>query len=139
MATSLQRRISSVKQVLSVGQCGFDNSAIGRVLGQNFQVTVTTASTVAAATEHLKKVQVDLILVNRQFDADGSEGLDFIRQLKATPELASIPVMLVTNYREYAEQAEAIGAVPGFGKSELASAALVTKLQPYLEPDAEAQ
>ena len=128
-----------MKQVFSVGQCGFDNSAIGRFLGQNFQVKVTTASTVAAATEHLKKVPIDLVLVNRQFDADGTEGLDFIRQLKATSELAAIPVMLVTNYREYAEQAEAIGAVPGFGKSELASAALVTKLQPYLKSDSESQ
>lgn len=128
-----------MKHVLSVGQCGFDNSAIGRFLSQNFDVKVTTAPTVAIATDALRKSDVDLILVNRQFDADGTEGLDFIRQLKAQPDLAAVPVMLVTNYAEYAQQAVSLGAVSGFGKSELSSPSLVSRFQPYLGPDLKAQ
>ena len=121
-----------MKQVLSVGQCGFDHSAIGRFLGQHFEVKVTSSSTAADATKQLSQQTYDLILVNRQFDADGSEGLDFIRQLKASPDLQAIPVMLVTNFREYAQQAESLGAIPGFGKSELGSPTLAKRLAPYL-------
>lgn len=121
-----------MKHVLSVGQCGFDHSAIGRFLSQHFEVKVTPSATVADATRQLSQQTYDLVLVNRQFDADGSEGLDFIRQLKAAPELQSIPVMLVTNFREYAQQAESLGAVAGFGKSELGSPALAKRLAPYL-------
>jgi two-component system chemotaxis response regulator CheY len=122
----------SVKHVLSVGQCGFDHSAINRFLGEHFEVKVTPSATAADATRQLNQQPYDLILVNRQFDADGSEGLDFIRQLKAAPELQPIPVMLVTNFREYAQQAESLGAVAGFGKSELGSPALAKRLVPYL-------
>ncbi|MDB5344189.1 MAG: hypothetical protein JWP89_2566 [Schlesneria sp.] len=121
-----------MKHVLSVGQCGFDHSAIDRFLGQHFEVKVTPSATAVDATRQLRQQIYDLILVNRQFDADGSEGLDFIRQLKAAPNLQTIPVMLVTNFREYAQQAESLGAVPGFGKSELGLPALAKRLVPYL-------
>ena len=123
-----------MKYVLSVGQCGFDHSAIARFLGQHFDVKITSSATATEATRQLKLQAYDLILVNRQFDADGSEGLDFIRQLKAVPDLQPTPVMLVTNFREYAQQAETLGAVAGFGKSELSSPTLAKRLEPYLGP-----
>lgn len=121
-----------MKQVLSVGQCGFDHSGISRFLSQHFDVNVDAAATANQATERLRLQPYDLVLVNRQFDFDGFEGLDFIQQLKATPELASVPVMLVTNFPEYAQQAVELGAVEGFGKSQLGSPALAERLKPYL-------
>jgi CheY-like chemotaxis protein len=121
-----------VKQVLSVGQCGFDHGSISRFLQQHFEVVVTPTATTVDATRHLRQKPYDLVLVNRQFDADGSEGVDFIEQVKSDPELKGIPVMLITNFPEYDEQAVTKGAVPGFGKAELGSTALVARLGQFL-------
>jgi len=121
-----------MNNVLNVGQCGFDHSSITRFLEGHFDTEVTAAATATQALALLRQHTFNLILVNRQFDADGDEGLTFIQTLKGDPQLAGIPVMLITNYPDYAKRAVAIGAVPGFGKSELTSPGLVSRLSPYL-------
>ena len=122
-----------MKQVLSVGQCGFDHGAISRFLQTHFEVEVTPAATASAATELLRRRSFDLVLVNRQFDADGGEGLDLVRALLADADLATRPVMLVTNFPEYDRQAVALGAVSGFGKSAIGSPDIVRRLEPFLK------
>ena len=122
-----------MKQVLSVGQCGFDHGAISRFLQTHFEVEVTPAATASAATELLRRQSFDLVLVNRQFDADGGEGLDLVRALQADADLATRPVMLVTNFPEYDRQAVALGAVSGFGKSAIGSPDIVRRLEPFLK------
>lgn len=128
-----------VKKVLSVGQCGFDHNAVNRFLQKHFDVVVTPSATAADAAIQLRQQSYNLILVNRQFDRDGSDGLKFIEHLKADTELNAIPVMLVTNFRDYAAKAVALGAVPGFGKSELGSTHLAERLRQYLATDAETE
>ena len=124
-----------MKRVLSIGQCGFDHGSITRFLTSHFDVEVLPATTATQADRLLIEKPADLILVNRQFDADGDSGLDYIKHLKADLNLSTIPVMLITNYRNYAEQSVSLGAVPGFGKSELTSPSLTSRLQPYLQAD----
>lgn len=121
-----------MKTVLSVGQCGFDHGSISRFLRAHFDVDVTPAATAADGLTYLQQRTCDLVLVNRIFDADGDEGLAFIKTLKDDPKFAQLPVMLVTNYRDYAERAIAIGALPGFGKSEVGSPELVKRLDSLL-------
>lgn len=121
-----------MKHVLSVGQCGFDHSSIRRFLNEHFEVEVTPAATSSEAFDLMRRQPFALVLVNRQFDADGHEGLDFLRHLKADESLAQTPVMLVTNFRETAEQAVALGAEPGFGKAALNSPQVVTRLETFL-------
>ncbi len=128
--TSIESK--SMKTVLSVGQCGFDHGSITRFLRAHFDVDVTPAATAADGLAHLQQRTCDLVLVNRIFDADGDEGLEFIKNLKDDLKFAHLPVMLVTNYREYAEKATAIGALPGFGKSEVGSPELVKRLASLL-------
>ena len=122
-----------MKQVLSVGQCGFDHGAISRFLSSQFDVEVTPAATAVKALDLLRKQPFDLVLVNRQFDADGDEGLDFVKALKADEALAAKPVMLVTNFPKYDQQAVALGAVSGFGKAAIGSPDVVRKLEPFLK------
>ena len=122
-----------MKHVLSVGQCGFDHGSISRCLGSHFEVEVTAAATSVSALGLLRKQSFDLVLVNRQFDADGSEGLDFVKALKADAALATKPVMLVTNFPEYDQQAVALGAVSGFGKAQVGSPDVVRRLEPFLK------
>ena len=121
-----------MKRVLSVGQCSMDHGSISRFLKSNFDVEVIPVATVADATDKMRQKGIDLVLVNRQFDHDGTEGVDFIRDIKADKDLAALPIMLITNFPEYAQEAVALGAEPGFGKAELSSKDLASRLKPFL-------
>ena len=106
-------------RVLSVGQCAFDHGTIARHLERTFDARVTGVDSFDQALDELRSGPYDLVLVNRIGDRDGAPGLDLIRALKADPALASVPVMLVSNYPEAQAEAVALGALPGFGKAEL--------------------
>jgi CheY-like chemotaxis protein len=120
------------KKVLDVGNCVPDHSAITRYLTKNFDCEVLQADQASDALNTLRRQPVDLIVVNRKLDVDYSDGLEVIRQIKADPALAEIPVMLITNYPEHQEAAMAIGAVRGFGKLEYGDPATLERLQPIL-------
>src|SRR5438552_4074547 len=122
----------SKKRVLSIGQCGPDHYSIAWTLRGHFGAEVVPASRAGEAFELLKKSAYDLILVNRILDADHSSGLQIIKQIKETPELEETPVMLVSNLPDAQEKAEALGALPGFGKDLLTDDALVDVLKPQL-------
>jgi two-component system chemotaxis response regulator CheY len=118
--------------VLSVGQCGFDHARIARHFQQTFRVEVLGVATFDEALAALRRQRFDLILINRVNDSDGAPGLDLIQSLKSEPGLAGLPVMLVSNYPEAQQAAEALGALPGFGKSDLASATTRSRLEAVL-------
>lgn len=106
-------------RVLSVGQCGFDHGSLARQFRDAFGATVERADTFPEALDALRGGGIDLVLVNRVTDADGTHGVDLIRTLKADPGLAAVPVMLVSNFASAQQEAEGLGARPGFGKSDL--------------------
>ena len=107
-------------RILSVGQCSADHGSISRHLARTLDAHVVGAGTAAEALTALRAGPFQLVLVNRVGDADGAPGLDLIRSLKAAPELAAVPVMLVSNYADAQAQAVGLGALPGFGKAQLA-------------------
>lgn len=121
------------KRVLDVGQCNPDHAAIRRLLEQNFDVQVVRTHDLASTLEALRDHPCDLILINRKLDIDYSDGMDILRTLRADPDLAEIPIMLVTNYPDFQQAAIAEGAVPGFGKDELRSPETLQKLGAYLK------
>ena len=120
------------KHVLDVGQCQMDHGALRRLIESEFAADVTQAHSAEQALAELRSGQFDLVLINRKLDADYSDGLDIIKQIKADPDLSGVNVMLVTNYAEHQAQAIAAGAAPGFGKSELMDAATIERLKPFL-------
>ena len=120
------------KQVLDVGQCVPDHAAIRRLLEGQFHANVVQAHDSDGALEALGKAKFDLVLINRKLDVDYSDGVEILKRIKADPDLAGVPVMLVTNYPEHQELAVAAGAERGFGKNELGSAATLTKLKKFL-------
>ena len=121
-------------RVLSVGQCSFDHGSITRTLEHAFDVRVKAAVGKNDALEALRTEAFDLVLVNRILDRDGSSGLDVIRAMKADPELAEVPVMLVSNYGDAQADAVAIGALRGFGKVELRDPATRDRIAEVLNP-----
>ena len=66
-----------------------------------------------------------LLLVNRvldgRFDVGGS-GIALIESIARQDDAS--PTMLVSNYEDAQQQAEAAGAFPGFGKSQIADQAV---------------
>jgi len=106
------------KRVLDVGQCSPDHATIREFLARHFDCEVQQAHGPGDALEQLKSGTFDLVLVNRKLDHDYSDGIDVIRAIKADAAVAGVPVMLVTNYAEHQDAAEAAGALRGFGKLE---------------------
>ena len=121
-------------RVLSVGQCGFDHGNISRLL-RNFDAEVVPVDTAAEALTLLQNETYNLVLVNRVFDL-GGDGMEFIREAKATRAGQETPVMLVSNYADWQEKAVAAGAVRGFGKAALTAAATFATLRPILGSEA---
>jgi two-component system chemotaxis response regulator CheY len=59
------------------------------------------------------------VLINRKLDADSSDGLEILKQIRIGKTNAEVPVMLVSNYPEWQQKAVEMGASYGFGKAEL--------------------
>jgi two-component system chemotaxis response regulator CheY len=123
-----------MKRVLDIGQCAADAWAIRRVIEGEFPAEVIAAGTLTQAVAALRNGDFDLVLVNRILDADGSAGLDVIRQIKNDPALGGVPVMLVSNFEDAQRNAVALGALPGFGKSTLGRPAMLDRLRALLKP-----
>ena len=121
-----------MKRVLDVGQCGADHTVIRRLVEGHFQAEVTPADDLEDALVQLRGGRFDLVLVNRRLDANGDDGLEVIRRIKSDALLTSIPLMLVSNYADYQEQAVAAGAEMGFGKAELAAPQTRELLEKFL-------
>jgi two-component system chemotaxis response regulator CheY len=119
--------------VLDIGNCPADHRSIRTFLEARFPARVWQADTWGDAQGLLAEHPMRLVLVNRVLDADGSEGLDVIRLLKASP-WAQVPVMLVTNFDAYQRQAVELGASPGFGKSSLGRPQTVDRVRDALGP-----
>jgi two-component system chemotaxis response regulator CheY len=120
------------KRVLSIGQCAADHAAISRLLEREFSAQVERADDARSALAKAREGAFDLVLVNRVLDLDGDDGLPIVREFKADPALADMPVMLVTNYAEHQARAVAAGAEPGFGKAALNSPATLDQLSRFL-------
>lgn len=80
----------------------------------------------------LRSRSIDLVLVNRKLDEDYSDGIEIIKAIKADSALATIPVMLITNYEEHQEQAISIGALRGFGKLSMKAPETLQRIESAL-------
>jgi two-component system, response regulator, stage 0 sporulation protein F len=121
------------KKVMSVGQCNPDHSSIKNFLEKNFHCEITRVDSTDEALVLLKKDQFDLVLVNRKLDIDYTDGSILIKAMKSEQGLKEVPIMLVSNYPEYQEEAVGLGAVLGFGKSEIGSEKAKLNLAKFLE------
>jgi CheY-like chemotaxis protein len=119
-------------RVLDVGQCIPDHAAIRRLLENKFSAQVVQTHGLEDTLAELRRGEFALVLVNRKLDADYSDGMEIIRRIKGDPQLAGVPVMIVSNYPDAQQQAVEIGAEMGFGKAKLASAETHAILQTVL-------
>lgn len=121
------------KRVLNVGQCMPDHGSIAQFLKSHFDVEIEKIDSGPDTLDRLRKVSCDLVLINRKMDADYSDGIDILQQIKADASLAQVPVMIISNYKESQDNAVAMGAEYGFGKLELGASDVVARLEPFLK------
>ena len=122
-----------MKRVLDIGNCGPDHGAIADLLDQHFKVEVVQVHNRDEAAQQLAQNRFDLITVNRVMDRCGSSGLEIVEAIKQDAAANQTPVMLISNYESYQQQALALGAEPGFGKAALRDPATVELLRKYLD------
>ena len=120
------------RKVLSVGQCRPDHAAISHFLTSNFDAQVIAADLPGEAHKVLSSQDIALVLINRNLDADYSDGMEILRTIKANEATADIPVMLVSNFADWQEKAVHEGAIYGFGKAQLGSPETVDRVRSAL-------
>ena len=120
------------RRVLDVGNCVPDHAAIRGLLESSFGAEVVQVDGPEDTHRELTSGSFDLVLVNRKLDRDYSDGLEIIKAIKADPQLAPTPCMLISNYADQQQLAVAAGAEYGFGKKELRSPATHERLSRFL-------
>lgn len=120
------------KTVLDCGNCGPDFNSIRQMVSSQFGASIVQAHGAQDAIELLKSKDIDLVTINRKLDRDYSDGMEVLKAIKADPDVANVPVMIVTNYEEHQESAMAAGAVRGFGKLSINTEETKELLAPYL-------
>lgn len=106
--------------VILVGHCGPDammlRSAVSSALPGARVDLVNDGDTLSE-----RAARADLLLINRVLDGDfeTDDGVELIRSIKGDGGTASARVMLVSNFEDAQSEAEAAGALPGFGKRDL--------------------
>ncbi|MFM8186925.1 MAG: response regulator [Pirellula sp.] len=103
------------------------------MLRKHFDVDILRSDQLADTLAILNNQPVDLILINRKLDIDYSDGMDILHAIKKSDAFRDIPVMLITNYAEYQQQAVAAGAILGFGKLELHAPDTLDRLRSVLQ------
>jgi CheY-like chemotaxis protein len=121
------------KSILDVGNCGPDFASITHLF-HRFDCQVEQAHDKEDALAALGSGEYALVTINRKLDRDYSDGIEIIRAIKANPELAQVPVMLITNFPEHQDAAEALGALRGFGKLEFENSETIARLKVLLDP-----
>ena len=111
--------------IILVGHCGFDSGSL-KSLAQS-AVPGCTVTRVNAMAD-LESTDADLLLVNRVLDGrfPTGSGVELIRDLAGKADTP--PMMLVSNYEDAQADAESAGALPGFGKSDVANPATAERI-----------
>jgi len=121
-----------MKKVLSVGQCPPDHAALKYFMESFFDSQVTRIDSTEEALLELEKNTYALVLVNRKLDIDYTDGTILIEKMQEKEMLKKTPVMLISNFPEYQDQAVALGAVKGFGKNEIGTKTALERVSAYI-------
>jgi CheY-like chemotaxis protein len=119
-------------KLLDVGNCTPDHMMISGMLARHFDVQIDRVMFVPEALEQLRRAPYDLVLVNRLIFADGSDGLELVRNMRSDTSLQTTPVMMISNFADAQQRALAAGALPGFGKAAANAPETIELLAHYL-------
>jgi hypothetical protein len=108
-------------KVLLVGHCGPDAFALRAAVGS--MVPGAEIEQINSRRGLDEAEGAHLLLINRVLDGafDTESGIDLIREFAARDSGGRPGLVLVSNLQDAQTEAEAAGALPGFGKRELYS------------------
>jgi DNA-binding NarL/FixJ family response regulator len=107
--------------IVLVGHCGPDSSFLRMAASGAAPGSIVGMADSEAELDAAVEKGVDLLLFNRvmEFGFDERDGVALLaRTRQKHPELTA---MMISNYPEAQQAAEAVGAVPGFGKRDVGS------------------
>ena len=104
---------------------------MARLLRHNGHAAETAADG-AAALEAMKSARPDLVLLD--YNMPGMTGLDVLQEIRATPELADLPVIMFTAMtgEDVMEGARRLGVQGFVRKGAIDWAGFVATMRPYL-------
>ena len=123
--------MSDTKTVGLVGHCGPDSSFLRMAVSSALPGARVLMLDNDADVQHALEGEggVDLLLFNRvlEFGFHDRMGIDLMRSTLA--RYPDVPVMMVSNYDDAQQLAEAEGAKPGFGKNEIGQPKVTDRLR----------
>ena len=121
------------KRVGLVGHCSPDSSHLTMAVTSAVPNAKVIRVTDDQGVEKLLKDGIDLLLVNRKMEPGYAAdiGTDYIRRLRE--KHPNVKMMLISNFPDAIQESVEVGALPGFGKSELLTQATKQKLQDALK------
>jgi hypothetical protein len=123
------------KRILIVGHCNMDGPRLLKEISAKFP----GCDVKRVNGEDRLRVEcergADLLLINREPVGFAEKtGLDLVRETRE--QFPGCRVMLVSDYPDAQQEAERAGAVPGFGKSQMGTEALVGRVREALGAEA---
>jgi len=120
---------SAEKTVCLVGHCGPDSSFLRMAINTALPGAKVSMADTDDELRDAVAARPSLMLFNRVLEAgfNDTDGIAMLTGVKqANPEM---PVMMVSNFADAQRKAEAAGAVPGFGKSEIGSSKVTDRIR----------
>jgi len=124
---------AAAKHVLLVGHCTPDASFINISVSKAVPGSkITRVNEESQLQKLLGEGMVDLLLINRVLEPgiDDSDGIALIKRVRR--QYPSVGMMLVSNLSQAQHEAQAAGALEGFGKNDLRSGKLSQVLKKAL-------
>jgi two-component system, chemotaxis family, chemotaxis protein CheY len=114
-----------------VGHCNIDGPRLEREFSNKLRDTEVTRVNNDDDLERASESNCAMLMINREPVGFDRDGLEIVRKLKEShPDLR---VMLVSDYEDAQAEAQQLGALPGFGKSEIGSDKLIRRIEDALE------
>jgi len=127
MSNQTDPTTEDMRRVWLVGHCGFDSHGLAAAVERALPDAAVQRVNDEAALEQAGPM--DLLLVNRALDGsfDATDGVELIERLHERPEPPA--ALLISNYPDAQERAEAAGAAPGFGKRAMGGGESIQRLR----------
>jgi DNA-binding NarL/FixJ family response regulator len=123
------------QQIILVGHCNIDGPRLQREISTKLPETDVIRVNSDDDLQRACNSPCALLLINREPVGFERDGLDLVRDLRESHP--SLRMMLVSDYDDAQQEAQQLGALPGFGKREIGSDSLIERIEEAMKANAE--
>src|SRR4051794_2884939 len=114
------------RDVILVGHCDFDGPRLQKEISAKMPNVNVTRLNDEDEFDRIIKSSDAVLLINREPVGMDRDGIELVRC--ACESNGNSHVMLISDYEDAQEEAEELGALPGFGKADIGSPKLVERI-----------